>query len=132
VSWTCWSTGRSSCPTTRWRSRATSGWRSSPPFTREVLIACYEAGLSLIDVHTHPFADADVGFSGLDEANMRVTHAEFLARMPDRPPVGVASLVLGRRGMAGAVTNPASGELAPLDRLSLLGTSLTEVALCSN
>ncbi|MFV2127523.1 hypothetical protein ACFHWS_23745 [Micromonospora sp. LOL_013] len=99
--------------------------------TREVLIACFETGLSLVDVHSHPFADDTVRFSGLDVENMRQTHTEFLDRMPAAPPVGVASLVLGQASVAGAYTDPDDGTLRMLDRLVLLGDDdLTEVKLC--
>jgi hypothetical protein len=101
-----------------------------PVFTREVLIACYETGLSLVDVHTHPFSTDAVSFSGHDVANMRATHADFLARMPGTPPAGVASLVLGQSGVAGAVTDPGTGALRPLERFLLLDDAVTEVALC--
>ena len=36
-----------------------------PAFTREVLVACYETGLSLVDLHTHPFSVDSVGFVAL-------------------------------------------------------------------
>lgn len=101
-----------------------------PAFTREVLIACYETGLSLIDVHTHPFSTRTVSFSGHDVANMRATHADFLARMPDAPPAGVASLVVGQSSVAGAVTDPGTGTLRPLGRFLLLDDCLAEVPLC--
>ncbi|MEV6801923.1 hypothetical protein AB0M91_26780 [Micromonospora rifamycinica] len=99
--------------------------------TREVLIACFETGLSLVDMHSHPFADDTVSFSGLDVENMRQTHTEFLDRMPAVPPVGVALLVLGQASVAGAYTGPDDGTLRMLDRLVLLGDDdLTEVTLC--
>jgi hypothetical protein len=45
-----------------------------PAFTRTVLLGCYETGLSLIDVHTHPFSDTHVGFSGTDIADINHTN----------------------------------------------------------
>lgn len=101
-----------------------------PTFTREVLIACYESGMSLVDVHTHPFSTDTVAFSGHDMANMRATHADFLARMPDTPPVGVASLVVGQSSVTGGVTDPGTRTLNPLDRFLLLDDAMTEVTLC--
>jgi hypothetical protein len=98
-------------------------------FTREVLVACYETGLSLIDVHTHPFTLDSVHFSGHDVANMRVTHAQFLATMPADPPRAAASLVLGQRSVAGAFTGPDGGRLHSLDRMQLLCDHVQEVPL---
>ncbi|WP_424187666.1 hypothetical protein ACOBQX_07705 [Actinokineospora sp. G85] len=101
-----------------------------PAVTRELLIACYETGLSLIDVHSHPFATDTVTFSGRDMANMAATHRDFLNRMPADPPVGVASLVVGRRSVAGAATDPATLQLGPLASLLVIGDQRTEVELC--
>ncbi|WP_239372776.1 hypothetical protein [Frankia sp. Cj5] len=94
-----------------------------PALTGTVLRTCYEYALSLIDVHTHPFADRSVCFSGHDEANMRITHAEFSDAIPERPPIFPASLVLGRRSVAGIWRNPSSGSLENVDELRLLGRS---------
>jgi hypothetical protein len=98
-------------------------------FTREILVACYETGLSLVDVHTHPFSTDTVAFSGHDVTNMRITHAEFLAGMPPHPPRAAASLVLGRRAVAGAFTGPDGGDLHPLTRFELLGDHLEAAIL---
>lgn len=98
--------------------------------TREVLVACYETGLSLVDVHSHPFASGPVRFSGPDVVNMRQTHTDFLTRVPDDPPTAVASLVVGRTAVAGAYTDHDGDALRRLDRLVVLGDSQTEVPLC--
>lgn len=101
-----------------------------PDFTRPILRACYETGMSLVDVHTHPFGGGPVRFSGHDEHNMRLTHAEFAETMPDRPPAVAASLVLGPGGLAGA-WSPHPRRLAPLDACVLLDDTLSEVPLCA-
>ncbi|WP_207386590.1 hypothetical protein [Protofrankia symbiont of Coriaria ruscifolia] len=97
--------------------------------TGAVLRECYECALSLIDIHTHPFADRSVWFSGHDEANMRITHAEFADTIPAQPPVFPASLVLGRRSVAGVWRNPSTGALETIDELRLLGRAETAVEL---
>jgi hypothetical protein len=102
-----------------------------PAFTGEVLRACYETGLSLIDVHTHPFSSGPVRFSDHDETNMRVTHGEFAAHMPAEPLAVAASLVLGPGGLAGAWTPRPSGRVTALDTVCLIGNGLTEVPLCA-
>lgn len=102
----------------------------APDFTREVLRACYETGMSLVDVHTHPFSGGPVRFSGHDEHNMRLTHAEFAANMPDDPPAIAVSLVLGPGGLAGT-WSPRPRQLAPLNACVLLDDTLNEVPLCT-
>jgi hypothetical protein len=102
-----------------------------PAFTGEVLRACYETGLSLIDVHTHPFGHGPVCFSTHDKDNMILTHAEFQARIPQDPPAAAASLVLGPGGLAGAWSPPSGGGLAALDAFTLIGTTTCEVPLCA-
>lgn len=101
-----------------------------PAFTRAVLVGCYEAGLSLIDVHTHPFADTRVAFSGTDLANMATTHAEFHREIPQQPVAVAASLVLGRNAVAGAWLDPHRGRVVPAAGMLLLAPQPTEVQLC--
>ena len=101
-----------------------------PAFTRAVLLGCYETGLSLIDVHTHPFADTHVSFSGTDVTNMTTTHAEFHREIPQHPAAVAASLVLGRNAVAAAWLDPHQGRLTPVTRMRLLAQHPTEVPLC--
>jgi len=103
-----------------------------PTFSAAVLQACWEGGLSLIDVHTHPFADASVGFSGHDRNNMLHTHAEFAASIPTDPPAVAASLVLGRRSAAGTWLVPGTNRLEPLHSLHIIGTHDEEIPLCES
>lgn len=100
-----------------------------PALTGALLRECYECALSLVDIHTHPFTDRSVRFSTHDEANMRITHAEFVGTIPQAPPALAASLVLGQRSVAGAWREPSTGILAPLDALRLFGRSETPVEL---
>jgi hypothetical protein len=102
-----------------------------PAFTRAVLVGCYETGLSLIDVHTHPFATTRVAFSGTDTANMCQTHAEFRREIPQDPPALAASLVVGRDSVVGAWLPPGEQALLPLARMQLTGTRIVEVPLCT-
>lgn len=102
-----------------------------PAFTHAVLIACFESGMSLIDVHTHPFSGASVAFSSQDLDNMAETHAQFLDGIPQDPPAVAASLVLGTDGVAGAWLDPDQHEIRPLKGLELVGSHRREVALCS-
>lgn len=101
-----------------------------PVFCRAVLRACFEGGCGLVDVHTHPFAHQTIAFSGHDHENMRSTHAEFAASMPQEPPALAASLVVGQDAVAGAWWEPGRRVLRPLERFELTGDRYQEVPLC--
>jgi hypothetical protein len=90
-----------------------------PAFTRAILRECYERGLSLVDVHTHPFAQSEIAFSGHDMTNMNATHTEFASVVPQEPPAVAASIVLGHACVAGAWRDPATGRLSYIDELVL-------------
>lgn len=100
-------------------------------FTREILVKCYEYGLSLIDLHTHPFSDESVAFSGHDLQNMEVTHEEFRRGIPQDPPAVAASFVVGTKSVAGRWLDPESGALRPVDRLIAIGRRQHMVRLCA-
>ncbi len=48
----------------------------------EVLKECSSLGLSLIDIHSHPFASEHVAFSGVDEADEREKSKWFATHLP--------------------------------------------------
>jgi hypothetical protein len=102
-----------------------------PQFTRAVLLCCYETGLSLVDVHTHPFAGDQVSFSSHDIANMRETHAEFRRQIPQAPPAVAASLVIGQRGVAGAWLDPDHDDITSIRAVRLVAQRHEEVTLCA-
>lgn len=64
---------------------------------RELLISvlqeCERHGLSLIDVHSHPFASSHVAFSGVDEADEREKAKWFVDNLPN---CFYGSIVLGK------------------------------------
>ena len=74
----------------------------------EVLKECARLGLSLIDIHSHPFASDHVAFSGVDEADEKekskwfASHGDGSARQYSGP---------------GTIRNPTlSSAFAPVDR----------------
>lgn len=48
----------------------------------EVLKECGRLGLSLIDIHSHPFSTGEVAFSGVDEADEREKANWFASHLP--------------------------------------------------
>lgn len=93
---------------------------TDPAVSRQVLRACYEGGLSLVDVHAHPDALTSVAFSRQDLRDSLRAHAEFAAVMPKQPPAVAASLVLGGGCVAGVWRDPQGGTLDALDQLWVL------------
>lgn len=59
-----------------------------------VLQECERLGLSLIDIHSHPFATDSVGFSSVDEADEAEKSAWFARRLPK---CYYGSIVMGSR-----------------------------------
>jgi molybdopterin-synthase adenylyltransferase len=75
----------------------------------ELLRECKRLGLSLIDLHSHPFSKHDVAFSGVDEADEIEKAAWFAEHLPQ---CFYGSIVLGThshqariRSASGAITN---------------------------
>jgi hypothetical protein len=60
---------------------------------------------------------------------MCAAHTGFLLQMLARPRVGVAWLVLGQASVAGAFTDPDTGDLRPLRRVTVLGEAVAGVSL---
>lgn len=79
-----------------------------PAFSQAILRCCYETGLSLIEVHSHPFARRHVTFSALDLAN---EEEKFRYVEKKIPHVRHATMVVGHESVdahlwAGGATVP--------------------------
>jgi molybdopterin/thiamine biosynthesis adenylyltransferase len=84
----------------------------------EVLRECGRLGLSLIDLHSHPFAGSTVSFSGTDEADEREKADWFSKNLPN---CVYGSIVLGREShearirSVGGVMQTMALPIRPLD-----------------
>lgn len=83
---------------------------------RELLSECARLGLSLIDLHSHPFADDSVSFSAVDEADEREKAAWFAEHLPK---CFYGSIVLGQRSHAARIRS-STGEV--IDRQMIIRT----------
>jgi molybdopterin/thiamine biosynthesis adenylyltransferase len=66
-----------------YESHSLTGVRLRRSLLIEVLSECKKHGLSLIDLHSHPFASNSVGFSGIDEADEREKADWFVRNLPN-------------------------------------------------
>lgn len=79
-------------------SRTVASVRVKQSLLAEVLRECERLGLSLIDLHSHPFAHEEVHFSGVDEADEREKSDWFAKNLPSS---FYGSLVLGTQSHEG-------------------------------
>jgi len=68
--------------------------RIKRPLLVEVLKECERLGLSLVDIHSHPFANDSVGFSSVDEADEIEKATWFSTHIPQ---CFYGSIVMGQR-----------------------------------
>lgn len=71
-----------------------TGVKIKQEYLISILNDCSELGLSLIDIHSHPFSDTDVFFSGIDEADEREKADWFIKNLPKSY---YGSIVMGKR-----------------------------------
>lgn len=67
---------------------------------RDLLTECQRLGLGLIDVHSHPFSNDNVAFSGIDDADEAEKAAWFAENLPH---TNFGSIVCGKRSYAARI-----------------------------
>ena len=96
----------------------------NPHFVHRLLVECATNEFSLLEVHTHPWAD-NVRFSHIDLAS---DPAKFAATESMSPPFRHGSLVLGGdQSLDGHLWDYASHRLQTLTAATVLGTPLTTI-----
>ena len=98
-------------------------------FSQALLRRCYEEGLSLIEVHSHPFADHDVTFSSTDLAN-EAEKFRYVARKI--PHIYHATLVVGQSSLDGHLWERQQRRAVPIDRVRLLDVPVTDLVPVSS
>ena len=98
----------------------------SSRYLRRALLAVRERKLAgFLTVHTHPFADSEVSFSGYDDEN----DPGLMANLYDLHPGGVfGSIVAGRQSMAARLWRP-GGIQMPIKEMIAVGEQLRTCAL---
>ena len=69
-------------------------------FLIEILQACESLHLSLIDIHSHPFADGNVSFSGIDDKDENEKSQWFATNLPG---CYFGSIVMGKNSHASRI-----------------------------
>lgn len=96
-----------------------TGIRTTRQYNNAVLKRAVEDRLSLIHVHSHPFTDQNVSFSGIDDHSEREEatwlHQHF-------PSVMLGSIVMGQSSLEARVWNTAHDNIKPIgvDRLTAM------------
>jgi len=98
-----------------------------PDFMAPIIKRCRIAGLSLIDVHSHP-GSGPVGFSGIDDGGDARLLPAIKRRVPGRDH---ASLVLNVSSIDGRMWLGDAAEPAPIDRMVIVGQPIEVIDLSS-
>jgi molybdopterin/thiamine biosynthesis adenylyltransferase len=94
-------------------------------FSQAVLRRCYEEGLSLIEVHSHPFAHRNVTFSTTDLAN-ETEKFRYVARKI--PHVHHATMVVGQNDLDAHLWDQRRRRIVPIDRVRVLDAPITDLS----
>jgi hypothetical protein len=95
-----------------------------PGFSQAVLQRCYEEGLSLIEVHSHPFCDQGATFSATDVANEAVKFRYVALKIPD---VDHATMVVGQSDLDAHLWDRRLRRAVPVDRVRLVEAPICDL-----
>ncbi len=93
-------------------------------FTRDLLRRCDLEQMSLIEVHSHPFCQRDVGFSGLDIHNQRIKYRYVAKRLPQ---IRHAAMVVGQSDIDASIWNFRTRKMVPIDMVRVIGQTITDI-----
>jgi molybdopterin/thiamine biosynthesis adenylyltransferase len=95
-----------------------------PAFSQAVLRRCYDEGLGLIEVHSHPFARRTVAFSATDLDN-EAEKFRYVARKI--PHVYHATMVVGQNDLDAHLWDRRRRRAVTIDRVRTLETPITDL-----
>ena len=95
-----------------------------PAFVQTVLQRCNTEGLSLIEAHSHPFADRQVTFSSTDLAN-EAEKFRYLSRKI--PSIRHGTLVAGKESLDAHLWDRGRGRAEPFERVRVLGSPVRDL-----
>lgn len=99
----------------------------SSSYLRLALLQVRERNLAgFLTVHTHPFSDDRVAFSGYDDANDPL----LMSNLSELQPSGIfGSLVLGKQSVAGRIWKSEVARFFSFDEIAIVGESLQSINL---
>jgi molybdopterin/thiamine biosynthesis adenylyltransferase len=95
-----------------------------PAYSQAILRRCYQEALSLVEVHSHPFAGRKVTFSTTDQANDAVKFRYVAHKIPH---VNHATMVVGQRDLDAHLWDRRRRRAVPVDRVRLLGAPIVDL-----
>lgn len=95
-----------------------------PIFVDYVRALAKKSNSITIDVHTHPFSDKGVTFSGIDDRSEYESFPETVQLLGEGPH---ASVVLGRNSLDARWYDAKTGKLRPIAAVKVLGKSLKNI-----
>lgn len=101
-----------------------SSVKPDPRFVDYVWALAKKSRSGLVDFHTHPFADAHVGFSSIDDQSDRINFPEFVEYLGSGPH---ASVVLGRRSLDARWYDAQTATIKPINLVRVLGDNMQTI-----
>jgi len=90
-------------------------------YVKQVLAHAFTSGLSLLEMHSHPFAFDQVGFSNIDEADERQKFPYVAGRIPG---IRHGTMVFGRQSVDAHLYDPAQRTTTAVDHVTVLEAPL--------
>lgn len=94
---------------------------AKPGFVQSVLRRCRDEGLSLVEIHSHPFSDRDVTLSPTDIESEWEKFPYIAAKLPG---IYHATLVLGQRSVDGHIWSREEQYILPVTGVRIIGCPL--------
>lgn len=111
-------------PEESFQSKSYGGFRIDPDFIMRILKRAKVQNLSVLLVHSHPFSDMAVTFSGVDDYGESLLMPKALERVRDRPH---GAMVFGLSSLDARVWLRDSDHGEPVDLVKVVGNTIEEV-----
>ena len=98
--------------------------RPNPSFAGYIWTVAKESNSSLINIHTHPFSDKNVTFSGIDDRSEQESSPMEVKYLGPGPH---ASIVLGRNSIDARWYNAKTQQVEPVTEVKILGKNATSI-----
>ena len=98
--------------------------KPNPKFTNYIWQLAKQSKSGLIDIHTHPFSETRVAFSGIDDKSEAESFPQAVKYLGEGPH---ASVVLGRNSIAARWYNPKTKSTEPIKAIKIIGRKITVV-----